>query len=70
MIEPAPPKKLSLGALKVQVGKMVRRSVAATPNHWAKVAAYWSSEVVGTPAFAGGIVWAFRNHDRTCPEVT
>jgi len=33
--------KLSVGAVKfVRLGKMVGRSVAATPNHWANVAAY------------------------------
>ena len=41
--------KLSVGAVKfVRLGKMVGRSVAATPNHWANVAAYGSREVVGT----------------------
>ena len=29
-------------------GKIDGKSAGATPNHWANVAAYWSTEVVGT----------------------
>src|SRR5580704_779434 len=42
------PTKFRTGVVKfARFGKMVGRSDVGTPNQFAKVAAYWSSEVVG-----------------------
>jgi hypothetical protein len=42
------PRKLRVGFVKFgRLGKMVGRSAAPTPNHLARVAPYWSTEVEG-----------------------